>query len=235
MWLVAACGNASVVDETSTTSTASPALMNGVVTAAIGEAIYSEQHIVDADRVTINAAIVRRWGSGSVSVPKGDILVARREGQGTEYCTLALRYIDPISGPYSTVCFEDKDGNQKLDTATVPVFIFDGSKSLSQEASVWPDASIGVGDEIRKELIYLGVVRNTLKIGYREVGADQANPVFSQNFTFPLTRGKADINVQSFEAELLSASGDEISLRLKSGFADNQATGWLGGGLFRWR
>lgn len=70
-------------------------------------------------------------------------------------------------------------------------------------------------DFIRKELIFAGLVSNTLSVSYREFRGGLAAPAFFQNLTYDLSVSD-EITFQNFKIKILSADNNGIVVKVLS-------------------
>jgi hypothetical protein len=79
----------------------------------------------------------------------------------------------------------------------------------------WVTERRASADYLRKELIYSGVVGNTIEISYREFRGGMAAPAFFQNARYDLTESRT-IRFQNFQIEVASASNQGFVGKLLS-------------------
>jgi hypothetical protein len=135
------------------------------------------------------------------------------------YCTERAAYIDPLVGPFKTVCFIDRNNDgrfEKVKAAPGPLWF---------EKDVTPPLPFGKseqivsrGDSFKYELLYQGSSNNSLKLAYREYLNDFARPAYFQDVTYDLKTKPTIVTFRTVRIEVIDADNNELVYRILSGF-----------------
>ena len=201
--LLAACASVSSVPSGPRLVSGERPAVGEQTIARVGDDIYSTFNYYEIDvpaASVLSAPVKRSFVLQTIDAPVGAALEINKDG---EHCTVEKVLIDPLVGPHESVCFRDTNGDGKFDQvgATPGLIRF------------WKDLDVPVGFEQRaarstqiseidaggfkRELIFQGVDGATLRVQYREYIDNMARPAFSQDLTYPISKGKAEIVFKS--------------------------------------
>lgn len=226
--LCVATGCASTAPTGSSTPASLPSRQQGVrpallvdTSARVGETIYTAYDYREIDqsrRLVLEREVRGRFVVSNVIVPLGTPLI---EGNSGFFCTEQKLYSDPIVGPWRPVCFQDADNSGKFERFGVRpglIWLWQSLGSMDAIYRVEEGKKVTLdGGGYRKELIYQGVDRATLRVVYREYLKDIARPALTQDLTYPITDGIATIVFRNLTINVHSVSGEAVTYRVISG------------------
>lgn len=190
-------------------------------TARIGEEIYAAFRYREVERMTrfvLEQEVRGRFFLSNVVVPSGTLLVETTPGF---YCSQDKLYIDPIAGPWRPVCFQDQDNNLKFDRFGVrpgSIWLWKSPNNMSVPFKIDDTKQVTLADGgYKKELIFQGVEDEMLKVTYREFLNDNSQPTSTQELTYPISNGVADISFREVEIKVNSVNATTVNFRLISG------------------
>lgn len=181
--------------------------------AKVGETLYSV-----SDRQTLEELVPASWRladsiSDSVGVSDFDFSVGTRltDQGGGKFCVEAA--------PHKCLHDDDADGTFDRISARPGLIKFkqELNRVIRYEKSEAKLETRSVGETYRRELVYLGVSSNTLRVQYREFNDDLIRPAFSQELTYPVLSGSTAIVYQSLQIKVLKILPTEIHYVVKSG------------------
>ena len=153
----------------------------------IGGPIFTQFDSKESDSIVLTEDAVQGFMVGGFRATAGEPLLAKGGG---EYCTTHRIYIDPLMGPYSNMCFKDRDGDGAFDRGRLASAFF--GSDLNAPIKFSKKTATPTGAAFRKELLYQGTDGNTLQVTYREFNSDLTRPAFTQNLSFPMSEGTTE-------------------------------------------
>lgn len=210
--------------------------LNEVETREIGDNLYFEY----IKRGTFIAGAITKSKAQGV-IPTKNSSVSFEIASGTEgllkeykdtgYKALCMKGIgkssDAVvlfdSGKSETICLIDKDKNNVFEAAR-----FDKFGNDYELASKVPYETVNRYDEkleftsFRREILYQGVSKGTIKISYREYTNDIARPAFEQNVSYDLNSdGTALIAFKGARIHVFKATNVSIKYKVIEPFRDS--------------
>lgn len=188
-------------------------------TTPVGSIIYSQFKYWSKVGYRLKGDFSVNVGLGKVRVSGGDFVIRAEVENQPAFCSEKLAYIDPLSGPFKTACFIDKDGSgtfAKMKVAPGVVwFEYEVAPPLAYEKS---ELIIPRADSFKYELLYQGTSKGSLKLSYREYMNDFARPAFFQDVTYDIESMPATVTFRTVRLEILSANNNQLVYRVLSGF-----------------
>lgn len=188
-------------------------------TVPVGEVLYSQFKYWSKTGYRIQSNFSVGLGLGRIAVSDGDF-VAKADVEGElVYCTEKAAYIDPLTGPFKTACFVDRNNDGRFDKVKAAPGVIWFEKDVAPPLPFEKSEQIAPrGDSFKYELLYQGTSNNSLKLSYREYLNDFARPAFFQDVTYDLKTRPTTITFRTVRIEVMEADNNQLVYRVLSGF-----------------
>lgn len=181
--------------------------------ARVGDTLYEE-----SDYAQIDEIVPESWQlNGSIDDHAG--ISGFEFGVGTPLKKISDTKFCVQSEPHK--CFYDDDGDGNFDRLTARPGLIKYKQTLAVPISYTHVESKIVtrlaGGSFKRELVYLGVSGQTLRVLYREFSDNLARPAFTQELTYPVTPEKSAIAFRSLQIEVTKIQPTEVHYSVKKG------------------
>lgn len=186
--------------------------------APVGGVLFSQFRYWSKVGFRVDDSLSMPFMLGRISMSPGDFLI-RAQSQGKDVlCTEKRAYIDPLTGPHVSVCFEDV-GDGKLYKASATPGMVTMSKDLTSPIRYSRSELITPrSDSFKYEILYQGISGKVLRLAYREYINDLARPAYFQDVSYDVESFPMSITFRTVRIEVLSANNNGVQYRVLSGF-----------------
>ena len=187
--------------------------------ASVGEPIFSQFRYWSRTGYRIKDTYTSSLMLGRITVPAGEFLNKVAIDGSIAYCTEHNTYIDPLAGPLSTACFEDRtDSGIFTSVKARPGLVWftnniQGAVRYENSELIAPRA-----DAFKYEILYQGISKGVLRLSYREYINDMARPSFFQDVSYDVASFPTEIAFKSVKIEILDSNNRGIRYMMQSGF-----------------
>jgi len=187
--------------------------------APVGSQIFSQFKYWSKTGFRLKEGYSAGLALGSISVVEGDFILKSTLEDRAVFCTEKRAYIDPLVGPFATVCFIDVGDTGKFSKVTArPGAIWFENNIASPIAYERSELITPKQDSFKYELLYQGVSKGPLKLSYREYVNDMARPSYFQDVAYDIAAYPAIVTFKTVRLNILSADNNEVKYVVLSGF-----------------
>ncbi|MFA6628829.1 MAG: hypothetical protein WCS55_03585 [Sulfuricurvum sp.] len=186
--------------------------------ANIGDSLYEEFDYISTPIANLVYRIDKSYYLGKISIAETDTLIKVIVGDEVQYCSQMKTYIDPLVGPYDSVCFKANTKSNEFTEVRVPLIML-GTWNKLETPIPYKEVLLNVSTKgLKKELLYNGSYKGELKIQYREYLNDFARPAFYQDVSYELHAGDNEVYIKGVNLLFFGNEKNQIHYKVLSGF-----------------
>lgn len=186
-------------------------------TASVGEVMFSQYRYLSRTGFRLDEPVNLPIGLGRIRAQQGTFLTTGTMDNKPVYCTEGRSYIDPLTGPHSSACFEATA--DKLTRVHATPGMVRLSKDMPRPVAFSNSEMTTTDDSSFKyELLYQGINKRTARVSYREFVRDLARPAYFQDVSYDLEDLPTVVSFRSVSIKIFSADNNTIKYEVLSGF-----------------
>ena len=187
--------------------------------ATVGSPMFSQFHYWHKAGYRLGGEVNTRIMLGRVQAGVSDFVAPSMIDGQKAYCSEALTYVDPMTGPFKTACFIDADEDGFFESVkAAPGAIWLTSNLVPKVPYSKVEQIIPRADGKKSEILYQGYSSKTLRVAYREYVNDLARPSYFQDVTYEVSAFPTELSFKNLRIEVLDAGNTGITYRVISPF-----------------
>jgi hypothetical protein len=187
-------------------------------TTTVGGSLYEEHQYVVKRGYRIGTSVNDSIGGMRITIAAGEYLFQGEADGKRAFCTERLTAHNIIGVPAKPTCFVDPARSGSFSQMMISSDTLWWRKDVPGLPYALEEVALPSPSAFKRELLYQGHAKGTLRLAYREYINDFARPAFYQDVAYEIDGLPTTVSFRSVRMEIMAADNSGLTYRVLSGF-----------------